>query len=397
MNKVKFDVIGILNKRENWDDIKVVLKTPGLESLLPWDMTTILSLIAYHVGKGNTEAWEKFQELLDHPDPFVRKGICEVMRQVGRTEATISVLLKKLKDDYHLVRTSAAEALGEYSENKNVRAALLDVLRGDPSPDVRWKAALAIEKVRREDEVEKALLETFKELFNSEDSYRRTAVLRQLGKLGDPSAKDVISHALKDSDPMVRLEAIKLWEALKKPHELKSAVLKLAEDAHPQVREAVAGLSKPEGETGSLIARIYKNLREILCEIQKIPGSPIPELQPSVSTGENEWLVPVDNRMEKDYKFQKLPIGGENWIRIKIKRAEEYGSSPELVLRIKEGLSLPEQKGYEPAELLFGPAVCGKEGWAVFWWGKIGDETEATQSVIKLLGMLEIVPRKGRK
>ena len=87
-----------------------------------------------------TEAADPRLQRLDDPDPFVR---IEAMGQLRGHPGLVDVLVRRLQDDFPVVRRQAVRALKEAGTPEATKA-LLEVAGQDPSAEVREEAVLAL-------------------------------------------------------------------------------------------------------------------------------------------------------------------------------------------------------------------------------------------------------------
>jgi HEAT repeat protein len=175
-------------------------------------------------------------------------------------EPAVTPLIKALRDDNHLIRWGAAEALGRLKNLRAVRP-LLDALKDGVAYDalkgalvaIGEPAVTALVEALKDDAplVRRAAVEALAELkgvhaiqwlaemLRDEKIGVREATVRTLGKLGDARTIPSLIEALKDSSREVRLAAV---EALQKfqDERVVAALMEALKDRSKVVRIAAA-------------------------------------------------------------------------------------------------------------------------------------------------------------
>ena len=158
-----------------------------------------------------------------------RLGIIEALGMIRDTRA-VSPLIAQLEDSSNEIRWEASLALGEIGDASAIPA--LRKALGDEDKYVRYGAALSLQKLSwvPESECEKALL-----LVGMQDWDK----IRGMGT----GAIDALTHALRDNNKKVRLEAVQTMGALKQK-EAVPALYNTISDKDEEVRwEAVQAAS----------------------------------------------------------------------------------------------------------------------------------------------------------
>lgn len=157
---------------------------------------------------------------LSDEDPFVRALAAEVLGAVG-DRTSVRPLIKALADKEATVRDKATWALGLLSDPDGA-AAVAEMMRGDPSLEVRVTATTALGRMGC-----RASVEPLIESLQGEPARLREAAARALGGMGKMLASGVrgqicctktgeaLMAALNDKETAVRVAAIDALGALK--------------------------------------------------------------------------------------------------------------------------------------------------------------------------------------
>jgi len=183
------------------------------------------------------DAWgiEPIIKALEDEDSMIRTNAAEVLGEIG-TKETVPVFVKALEDKSWQVRTNAAEALGEIGpEAKEAVPALIEALR-DEVHYVRLAAAEALSEIGSE-EVVPALIEALE----GDDSAIWRGAAEALGKIGTKEAVSALIRALEDEVHYVRSYAAKaLGEIGSEAKEAVPALIEALEDEDLYVRRGAA-------------------------------------------------------------------------------------------------------------------------------------------------------------
>ena len=167
-------------------------------------------------------------------DPNARRVALLALADLGDPDLVPSFIAALRGDASPDVREQAAQVLGEWERDDVVQA--LAAALNDTEETVREAAARSLSELK--DPRSAYILLPWAE---RPEPFVREAVLRSLRELRCPEAFAVADHALSDSAPALRLEAIAVLGWLKDPRALPSLAALSASDPDAQVRHAAVG------------------------------------------------------------------------------------------------------------------------------------------------------------
>jgi peptidyl-prolyl cis-trans isomerase B (cyclophilin B) len=198
--------------------------------------------------------------LSNDPDPRVRALALEALGKLGG-----GVPLGRADDPDPGVRAESALAIfrRNYLWKVQQEAPALVRMAADADPEVRWRAAYALQSFPAE-------REALERLARDEGAWARLFALRGLGKIADPASIPAVAKALSDGGHAVRVEAVRAMAAIESRvrRQTPAAVgasgargllpASLAEDPSHHVRAAYAralrsGVGRPEGVLEMLV------------------------------------------------------------------------------------------------------------------------------------------------
>ena len=194
---------------------------------------------AFYLGRMGPEAAPAVPGLalaLQDRDASVRVEAANALRRFGpRAGAAVPALIQSLEDPDPSVRAYASIGLAEIG-TPNVRALVNLLNHGDTNVQkVATKALVQNYQALRLTAI------TFRKMAQSEDAASRALALETLGSLraDDDATLNILSTALKDPDPKVRLAAVKAFRLIPwKAHAALPALTACLDDESPDVRAA---------------------------------------------------------------------------------------------------------------------------------------------------------------
>jgi hypothetical protein len=123
----------------------VFVRTPGRAQQPPEAVASKPPAVAEPSPAPQAGPTDPRLDRLDDPDPFVRM---EAIERLRGNPALVDALLRKLHDDFPVVRRQAVRALRDVGTPDATRA-LLEVAHQDPSAEVREEAVGALETLLR--------------------------------------------------------------------------------------------------------------------------------------------------------------------------------------------------------------------------------------------------------
>ncbi|HTL33660.1 MAG TPA: HEAT repeat domain-containing protein [Kofleriaceae bacterium] len=153
--------------------------------------------LAQHVGKADDELTSS----LDVPEDVAMKSVVDACKRAGK--AGIAMLAKATKHERSRIRVNAASGLGRLGkmDPDTALAALNALEQGDPVPDIRTAAKLAILEVVKREKVE--AVDALPK--NIPDFEARKLTLSELSEYADSIDIDQMIHALMDGRDHVRV------------------------------------------------------------------------------------------------------------------------------------------------------------------------------------------------
>ncbi len=188
---------------------------------------------------------------LKNPDPKKRRSACITLASL-RDPATEEAVRAATQDPSPIVRAAALEAWRAIAGSKSLEE-LLQALRRDSDPQVRWQAAVELEALKDARAIP-GLIEALKD----RDPLVRTGAAEALKGIPNPMALQPLVQALRDRDTAVRRAAT---EGLGKIGD-KAAVAPLSKvlfhhDVHTR-RKAVEGLARlKDPASGPALVRTF--------------------------------------------------------------------------------------------------------------------------------------------
>jgi len=149
---------------------------------------------------------ESLIHALKDQSPGIRRGVIEVLGQIGNTRA-IAPIMTELNDPERLVRIEAVRSLAALGVP--AIAPLMQVFR---EGDIRTRTSAMEALWMLGSPATTPLIMVLKD---EQVDVRKRAVLL-LGEIGDQKAVDHITGMLSDDNPMVRKEAFEALEMIKK-------------------------------------------------------------------------------------------------------------------------------------------------------------------------------------
>jgi HEAT repeat protein len=143
---------------------------PALVGLFP-DLGAIRAVAEFRAA--GAEAVPRLTELLNHPDPAVRRNAARTLGRIGEAaRPSAPALAARLTDDDPAVREYAAKALGGIGPSAAAAVPELVKLLDDPEPQVRQGAVVALGDMR---EAAKEVLPRLRALKDDPDPAVRSA------------------------------------------------------------------------------------------------------------------------------------------------------------------------------------------------------------------------------
>jgi HEAT repeat protein len=175
------------------------------------------------------------------PNPTPSYNALEVLGQCGKEgkEAAIPVLLEALKngDGYHRFRAADALAKIDPDQAKEKATAVLETLIAQP---VHFRAQAAVVLMGLDPNNRKAW-DAIHEALKDPVEYNRAQAFDVLGQMGAAAKKELplVKDALKDSSPMVRVQAaVALWKIDKQTDEAVAALVAIVKQKDLQFQRA---------------------------------------------------------------------------------------------------------------------------------------------------------------
>jgi hypothetical protein len=195
------------------------------------------------LGRDASSASSALARALEDPDRRVRlAAACALGRLDPRAETAVPILVKVLKEEQSrpLDRSRAMTALGRLGP---LARPALWILLDNLASDEESAEALS--------EIGVPSIPGLCEALSQADPLARRRAAATLGRIGPAarSAVDILSGALKDPDPKVRIETIRALEAIQGPKAV-PVLLPLLED--PQTAQAAAAALSLQGEREGL-------------------------------------------------------------------------------------------------------------------------------------------------
>jgi HEAT repeat protein len=151
---------------------------------------------------------------LNSADPLERACGTRLLGESDQsTDSALPLLLTALEDPNYLVRSRAAEALGNIGDDRAVRPLMDALKRGAEYPEVRSRAAEALGQLKATEAVEPLTESLTGMVWN----VRYQAVIA-LGRIGDPAARDAVEQVVR-YDPNFSVRAV-AREALQELEEI---------------------------------------------------------------------------------------------------------------------------------------------------------------------------------
>ncbi len=204
-----------------------------------------------------TFAETEVAQLLNDPSPIVRREAAMALSKFGGEEA-VAALTNLIQKNPHAVDEEMIEALAALDDESAVPA-LVSLLQ-NPSSALRRSSARALGKLRSR----KALGPLMEAASNTEDAELRRAAIQALRLVGDPVCEPVISWALHDAYPSVRIAAAEACAELK----LASAADSLRTLLKEKPDESSAELAYALGSVGN-----EHDLQTLLCVARQMDSS----------------------------------------------------------------------------------------------------------------------------
>jgi HEAT repeat protein len=153
---------------------------------------------------GDKRAVRPLSELLNDPDPEVRRAVCAALGEI-HDPSSVPFLVKRLKDADANVRMAAAESLGRINDKSSVTALLRSLT--DRNAQVRRSAAEALGNLGDENAVS-VLCPLIAGGARDPSHYVRIAAAKALGKIADPDSREELASAAQyDQNVLVRMTA----------------------------------------------------------------------------------------------------------------------------------------------------------------------------------------------
>lgn len=149
---------------------------------------------------GMSFAETEVMRLLGDPSPRVRRESAAALAKLGSNDA-VEALVRLIERQPHLVEEEMIDALANLRDERAVPS--LITLLQNPSSALRRSSARALGRLRSADAL-KPLMEA---ATNPDDAELRRASIQALRLIGDPVCEPVISWALQDAYPSVRVAA----------------------------------------------------------------------------------------------------------------------------------------------------------------------------------------------
>lgn len=177
-------------------------------------------------------------DMLDKPDPMLRKNVALLLGMIGVTEA-VPALGFVLKDVNVSVRKAAVEAFSHLKTEESIEFLILALT--DEDPEIRVLSALCLGSIGGERILESLVLLLFDsystvrvavakalgmlkdsravkpliELLTDENGFVITTAIESLGKLGGDEARDALLRMLTSGDPEIRRTTVKALASFK--------------------------------------------------------------------------------------------------------------------------------------------------------------------------------------
>jgi len=226
-----------INDLREKKDILALIDALGHQNLrIQWRAAEALAMLS-------PECVDSLIGALDRRNKDIRLGCVEVLGEIKDPRA-VDPLLEILKDPSNELRLQTALALGQIGDERVVEP-LLELLR-DPDKYVRYGASLALQQMGWTTEC----AEDLAYLWLGRQDWQK------IEKLGE-SAIPALTTALKDRDPAVRENAVKLLGLIGNPHALHPVYQSLRDEDDHVRWEAV--LAAPE--VGISLHHIPRGLR----------------------------------------------------------------------------------------------------------------------------------------
>jgi hypothetical protein len=153
-------------------------------------------------GRADASALEPLTAALGHPDARVRKEALLALAHVGG-ESAAQLAASKLSDPDVDVRRAAAMVTGALASVRALKP-LLERLDDEKDPDVQETILLALGQIGDPGAVPAIEKRAVPGLFTRAQSSLRVAAYRALAAIGTPHARELLSQAADDRDPVVR-------------------------------------------------------------------------------------------------------------------------------------------------------------------------------------------------
>ncbi len=160
--------------------------------------------------------------------PGVRRAAADALGHCHSLKA-VKALMQALTDEDRYVRETAAEALGHLGE-----VAIPFLIKGLEDPD--WRVRIGSVIACRVSSGTLPSLDLVIRLLSDESVYVRREVVKTLGRLGDAHVVPYLMEATGDSDPGVRLRALRAVRKLGTPMEIEQVARRCIHDPDGAVR-----------------------------------------------------------------------------------------------------------------------------------------------------------------
>jgi len=186
------------------------------------------------LNEGTTS--EELRRAMTDSDPRVRRWAVERFGEQGDRQA-LPYLLTAVEDEDPWVRQAAVESLNQYGEL--ALEPLQAVLQREQHYAVRIVALGLLGQVGRDNEQSVALLN---KMLNDHDPRIREATVHALGNVGDSRSSNALHKAARDTNPEVRIAALKALALYIRDASAQAAVEDHLDDTDDAVREVAADL-----------------------------------------------------------------------------------------------------------------------------------------------------------
>jgi HEAT repeat protein len=186
--------------RKLLDDADIERRTGAATALLRIDPQATLPDVRERLEEG-------------YPRQAISMGYGMIRANVG-TELAVPVLARLMKEPDYYLHNESIKALGELGPQSLAAVpALVELLRHDADPEVRWRAAFTLVRIG---EGAQAAVPVLREALRDQNARVREGAAYALGAIGSAAeeTREALRVAQNDSDAQVRFRASKALERL---------------------------------------------------------------------------------------------------------------------------------------------------------------------------------------